>query len=93
MGADLVLQAFISASKLSHVPSLKQIHPYILVIISDETGRHQVHAYDNIAKDQATKAKIKKKKSSFKTDIQQKPACTDQADLGNQQPGQAARYI
>lgn len=62
MGADLVLQAFISASKLSHVPSLKQIHPYILVIISDETGRHQVYAYDNIAKDQATKAKIKKKK-------------------------------
>lgn len=92
MGAHLVLQAFISASKLSHVPSLKQIHPYILVIISDETGRHQVYAYDNIAKDQATKAKIKKKKS-FKTDIQQKPACTDQADLDNQQPGQAARYI
>lgn len=45
-------------------------------------------------KSQKQKLKKKKeKKKSLKTDIQQKPACTDQTDLDNQQPGQAASYV
>lgn len=31
-----------------------------------------------------------KNPKTFKTDMQQKPACTDQTGLDNQQPGQAA---
>lgn len=42
---------------------------YILFIILDETGRHQAYAYDNTAKDKATKAEIMK--DSLKTDTQQ----------------------
>ena len=57
-----MLQELIPASKVSYA-TLPPLIRYILFTIGDETGRRQVYAYDNTAKDRATKAEITKKKN------------------------------